>query len=157
MDTPTKYALADHVCHQAYALDRALGRAYQAAFAGSGFTYSKFIVLLALDDFGPMTIGTLSAHVGVEQNSLSPLLKKMQIAGIVTRQRSKEDERQVQIEMTDLGAKVLAAARIPAAEIYAAMGLSEGEARALLNSLRDLRRAIAKVDPTPISLPDLSE
>ncbi|MEM1373175.1 MAG: MarR family transcriptional regulator [Pseudomonadota bacterium] len=157
MDTPTKHALADHVCHQAYAFDRALGRAYQAAFAGTGFTYSKFIVLLALDDHGALTIGALSGHLGVEQNTLSPLLKKMEAAGIVTRERSTEDERQVRITMTELGAKVLSAARIPAGEIYASMGLSDVEARALLKTLTDLRKAIANVDPTPISLPDLSQ
>lgn len=155
MAKPTKYPLADHVCHQAYAFDRALGRAYQAAFAGTGFTYSKFIVLLALDDHGPITVGALSGHVGVEQNTLSPLLKKMEGAGIVTRQRSTEDERQVQIAMTEMGEQVLDAARIPAGEIYAAMGLSEADARTLLKTLSDLRSAIAKVDPTPIKLPDL--
>lgn len=148
-----KYRLAEHICHQVYALDRALNRAYQTGFSGTGFTYPKYIVLLALDEHGPMTIGALSSHVGVETNTLSPLLKKMAEAGIVTRTRSLADERQVLIETTEFGAKVLARAREAAAEIYDAFGLSEGDAADLATALSRLRDAVGEARPAQISFP----
>ncbi|MEM9349881.1 MAG: MarR family transcriptional regulator [Pseudomonadota bacterium] len=153
MSQTPKYRLAEHICHQAYALDRALNRAYQTAFASTGFTYPKYIVLLALDEFGPLTIGALSAHAGVETNTLSPLLKKMAESGIVTRTRSEADERQVVIAMTEFGAAVLANAREAAAEIYAAFGLGEKEAAELAQTLSKLRDAVAEAKPSPIKIP----
>ncbi|MEO1703952.1 MAG: MarR family transcriptional regulator, partial [Pseudomonadota bacterium] len=95
----------------------------------------------------------LSSHVGVETNTLSPLLKKMAEAGIVTRTRSLADERQVLIETTEFGAKVLARAREAAAEIYDAFGLSEGDAADLATALSRLRDAVGEARPAQISFP----
>ncbi|MEM6729725.1 MAG: MarR family winged helix-turn-helix transcriptional regulator [Pseudomonadota bacterium] len=151
-ETPS-YRLAEHICHQTYALDRALARAYQVAFGKTGFTYPKFIVLMALEEGGAMGVGALSQVVGVETNTLSPLLKKMAAAGIITRARSQDDERQVVVEMTAYGEAVLAKARAAAAEIYTALGLTESDALALTQALSKLREAASHARPTPMELP----
>lgn len=141
------------MCYQTYALDRALRRAYQLAFSETGLTYPKYVVLLALSQHGPMTISMLSNKVGVETNTLSPLLKKMAAHGGISRTRSPEDERQVMIEITPNGRKILDAARPSVQSIYASMDLTEAEAMELSSTLEKIRRSVAGADPDKMQMP----
>ena len=154
-DEPDFPALEGHICYQTYALDRALRRAYQLAFSETGLTYPKYVVLLALSQHGPMTISMLSNKVGVETNTLSPLLKKMAAHGGISRTRSPEDERQVMIEITPNGSKILNAAHPSVLSIYTSMGLSEAEAMELSIKLEKIRRAVAEADPEKMQMPTL--
>ena len=99
------------MCYNVYALHHAFGRFYQAAFADTGFTYPKFIVLLALEDGGPMSLSDLSSRIGLEANSLSPMVKKMHSFGLIDRVRDPEDERRILLTLLPYGRKVLREAR----------------------------------------------
>ena len=65
------------LCYNVYALNLAFGRFYQAAFGETGFTYPKFLVLKVLSEQGALSLSDLSARIGVEPNTLSPMVKKM--------------------------------------------------------------------------------
>ena len=148
-------SLADRVCYQTYALDRAIARAYQLAFGETGLTYPKYVILNALSEGGAMPISSLSARVGVETNSLSPLLKKMADHGGITRTRSAEDERQVLIEITPNGRKILAAAHQSVVSVFNSFGLSEAEAKDLASKLERIRSAVQDADPIKMKMPEL--
>ena len=68
-----------------------------------GLTYPQFLVVLALYDGAPRTVGDLGLELGMENGTLTPLLKRLQSAGLVTRTRDQQDERRVLIDLTEAG------------------------------------------------------
>ena len=95
------------LCFNTYALNLAFGRFYQAAFSTTGFTYPKLVVLMALKESGPMSLSDLSARVGTEANTLSPLVKKMSNFGVIDRVRDTQDERRVMLTLLPFGEEIL--------------------------------------------------
>ena len=133
--------LQTRMCYNVYALHHAFGRCYQAAFGDTGFTYPKFIVLLALDESGPMSLGDLSSKVGLEANSISPMVKKMSNFGLIERVRDTEDERRVLLSLLPYGRTVLEEAHRVVNAGWSELGLSDedvAEANALLARTRGL-------------------
>ncbi len=157
MDKPIDVdTLNELLCFNIYSLNRSFGRYYAAAFSETGLTYPKFVILMALDADGPMSVSGLSAKAGVEANTLSPLLKKMASFGIISRQRAEDDERRVEIGITDLGRQILERARVVIAQGFAELGL---DADQVLTSLTFLEEARVKVDaatPPKLNLDGLS-
>ena len=68
-----------------------------------GLTYPQFLVMLALYEDTPRTVGELGLELGMETGTLTPLLKRLQSAGLVTRTRDEKDERRVLIDLTQAG------------------------------------------------------
>lgn len=68
-----------------------------------GLTYSQFLVMLALYEDAPRTVGALGLELGMDNGTLTPLLKRLQGAGLVTRTRDRRDERRVLIDLTKAG------------------------------------------------------
>ena len=68
-----------------------------------GLTYPQFLVMLALYDGAPRTVGDLGLELGMDNGTLTPLLKRLQSAGLVTRTRDQHDERRVLIDLTEAG------------------------------------------------------
>jgi MarR family transcriptional regulator, organic hydroperoxide resistance regulator len=68
-----------------------------------GLTYPQFLVMLALYEGAPRTVGDLGLELGMDNGTLTPLLKRLQSAGLVTRTRDQQDERRVLIDLTKAG------------------------------------------------------
>lgn len=68
-----------------------------------GLTYPQFLVMLALYEAAPRTVGELGLELGMDNGTLTPLLKRLQSAGLVTRTRDQHDERRVLIDLTKAG------------------------------------------------------
>ena len=68
-----------------------------------GLTYPQFLVMLALYEDAPRTVGDLGLELGMENGTLTPLLKRLESAGLVTRTRDQQDERRVLIDLTEAG------------------------------------------------------
>lgn len=68
-----------------------------------GLTYPQFLVMLSLYDGTPRTVGDLGLELGMDNGTLTPLLKRLQSAGLVTRTRDVQDERRVLIDLTEAG------------------------------------------------------
>ena len=68
-----------------------------------GLTYPQFLVMLALYEDRPRTVGELGLELGMDNGTLTPLLKRLQSAGLVTRTRDQQDERRVIIDLTKAG------------------------------------------------------
>jgi DNA-binding MarR family transcriptional regulator len=91
------------VCFSLYAAARATTQAYRALLAPWNLTYPQYLVLVLLWSDGPLTVGTLGDRLELDSGTLSPLLRRMEEAGIVTRTRGVEDERVVTIDVTEHG------------------------------------------------------
>lgn len=94
----------DHmICFAAYSTSQAMNRFYRPILDEMGLTYPQFVVMMALWESGQTTMKALSDRVMLESNTLTPLLKKLEAAGYVTRARNKADERVLDVAPTDKG------------------------------------------------------
>jgi len=95
--------LDSQLCFLVYRLHRALNELYRPVLADLGLTYPQYLVMLVLWEAEPMTVGELGGRLQLDSGTLSPLLKRMEGAGLVARTRSAEDERSVRISLTAAG------------------------------------------------------
>ena len=114
---------------------RALTAVYRTQLHETGLTYPQYLAMLALWENGELTVGELGTLLRLHCSTLSPLLKRLQAAGFVVRERTAADERFVVIRLTAAGQDLREQARgIPAA-IRAAAGLSTEDLRTLSATL----------------------
>jgi DNA-binding MarR family transcriptional regulator len=95
--------LADFLCFAIYSANLAYGKAYKPILEKLGVTYTQYIAIVALWEEDHQTVSGLGEKLFLESNTLTPILKKLEAMGYLTRQRSPADERQVVVSLTDAG------------------------------------------------------
>jgi DNA-binding MarR family transcriptional regulator len=131
-------AVDDLLCFALYAASRAVTAAYRPLLQELGLTYPQYLVLLALWERKSLSVKDLSDTLQLDYGTLTPLLKRLEAAGLITRRRRIDDERSVQVALTDEGAALQAAAQGVPAAIGDAIGLPEDEVESLRAALRQL-------------------
>ncbi|WP_460698188.1 MarR family winged helix-turn-helix transcriptional regulator [Nocardia thraciensis] len=135
-------ALDQQVCFPLYAASRAMTAVYRPKLEALGLTYPQYLVMLVLWEEDGRGVGELSAALALDSGTLSPLLKRLAAAGLIERSRSTDDERRVEIRLTDRGRALREqACDIPEA-MAAATGLSLEELGALRATLRRMTGAL---------------
>ena len=95
--------LDDQLCFALYAASRAVTGLYRSLLDGLGLTYPQYLVMLVLWEGAELTVSELGERLYLDSATLTPLLKRLQSAGLVTRTRGASDERQVLIALTPAG------------------------------------------------------
>ena len=95
--------LDNQLCFPLYAASRKIVRMYRLLLEPLGLTYTQYITMMALWERDGVTVGELGQRLYLDSGTLTPLLKKMEAAGLVERHRGTEDERQVVITRTSDG------------------------------------------------------
>ena len=95
--------LDDFLCFAIYSTNLAVNRVYKPLLDQLGLTYPQYIVLIALYDEDDQTVGGLGDKLFLDSSTLTPLLKRMEAMGHLTRQRDPQDERQVRVRLTPQG------------------------------------------------------
>jgi MarR family transcriptional regulator, organic hydroperoxide resistance regulator len=103
---PADPKLADFLCFAVYSANLAYGRAYKPILEKLGLTYTQYIAVVALWEEDNLTVSALGAKLFLESNTLTPILKKLETAGYLTRRRDPEDERQVRVSLTEAGRRL---------------------------------------------------
>lgn len=88
------------ICFPLYAASNLINRLYRPVLSELGLTYPQYLVMLALWEQSPRTVGALGEALYLDSGTLTPLLKRMEQAGLVERRRDPEDERRVQVSLT---------------------------------------------------------
>ena len=109
--------LNDMVCFNLYAASRAVSAAYRPLLEPLDVTYPQYLVLATLWEYGDLSVGELSQRLQLEYGTMTPLLKRMEARGLVSRTRSTRDERTVIVALAPDGE----ALRVHAPGIYAAI------------------------------------
>ncbi|KRL13466.1 MarR family winged helix-turn-helix transcriptional regulator [Schleiferilactobacillus perolens] len=99
----TPIILDQQLCFSIYQAHKVFNHFYTKALAPFSLTYSQYIVLLALWQYGTLSVKDLGARVGLDSGTLTPLLKRLEKDGWLTRSRSKNDERKLDVALTDHG------------------------------------------------------
>lgn len=110
------------LCFSAYSLSHAFSRFYRPMLDKLGLTYPQFVVMMVLWENGKITMKALADLVMLESNTLTPLLKKLEAAGLVKRTRNKQDERVLDVEITEAGLALRADGQLAAVELALASG-----------------------------------
>lgn len=133
----------DQLCFALYAASRAVTALYRPLLDRLGLTYPQYLVMLALWERDALTVKELGETLQLDYSTLSPLLKRMEVAELVRRERRSDDERSVRILLTERGRALDAEASEVPPVIAEAMG-REPEARlALREALRDLTASVS--------------
>ncbi|MEU4562161.1 MarR family transcriptional regulator [Actinoplanes sp. NPDC023936] len=105
-------------------------------------TYPQYLVLATLSRRGPVTVRELGRALRLDSGTLSPLLRRLETAGLVRRVRSADDERSVVVHLTEGSAAIRRQARLVPGRIAAAAGLEQSEVRALQQALSRLTASL---------------
>jgi DNA-binding MarR family transcriptional regulator len=98
--------LADFLCFAVYSANLAFGRAYKPILDELGLTYPQYIAIVALWEEDDQTVSRLGGKLFLESNTLTPILKKLESMGYLTRRRDPRDERQVRVNLTEAGRRL---------------------------------------------------
>ena len=101
--TPDQLLLDQQLCFALYAASRSVTGLYRPLLEPLGLTYPQYLVMLVLWDQDGLTVRELGQRLQLDSGTLTPLLKRLQSAGLITRQRRQQDEREVDIRLTDAG------------------------------------------------------
>lgn len=95
--------LDNQLCFALYAATHSLTRAYRSALERSGITYSQYLVMLVLWENNNISVGKIAQRLELDSGTLTPMLKRLETAGLVKRVRNIDDERIVEISLTEAG------------------------------------------------------
>src|SRR4051794_23458897 len=134
--------LDQQICFSLNAASRAFGSVYRVILKDLGITYPQYLVLLVLWEHGDLPVKKLGEHLRLDSGTLSPLLKRLETAGLVRRERSARDERSVDVRLTDEGVALRERALEVPRRIAGATGFDIDEIRALRERLDELTGAL---------------
>ncbi len=132
--------LADQLCFALYAASRAVTAAYTPLLAPLGLTYPQYLVMLVLWENDGASVKAIGEALALDSGTLTPLLKRLEAQGMVSRERSTVDERVVEIHLTKSGKALKAKAQSIPKKLAACMGgdlESIGRLRDELHALRE--------------------
>jgi MarR family transcriptional regulator, organic hydroperoxide resistance regulator len=135
--------LENQLCFSLYASSRAITRMYRPFLEGLGITYPQYLVLLVLWDQKESTVKELSEKLDLDSGTLTPMLKRMEAQQLVQRKRSSEDERVVNIHITEAGLALYDKALCIPQSLLASSGLSPEE---IYTFNEQLKRIISSVN-----------
>ncbi len=130
------------LCFEVYSTEHAFSRLYKSLLAPLGLTYPQFLVMVLLWESDDLTVNGIGGKLGLESSTLTPLLKRLEKAGMVQRQRDSEDERRVRVSLTQAGDRLRDQARGIGACVAEATGMPEAQLKSLLLDLRRLRNGM---------------
>jgi MarR family transcriptional regulator, organic hydroperoxide resistance regulator len=146
--TPADWLVLDHqLCFALYAASLAMTKLYKPLLDPLGLTYPQYLVMLVLWEQDGASVGELGERLALDSGTLTPLLKRLEAAGLVQRLRDAADERRVLLQLTAAGRALKARARRVPAVIAQASGCPIDEVAALTRRLRTLRQQLT--DSTP--------
>jgi MarR family transcriptional regulator, organic hydroperoxide resistance regulator len=136
--------LEDLLCFALYGAHQAMGAAYKPLLDPLDITYPQYLVLVALWEENGQTVGRIGAKLGLASNTLTPILKRMEAAGLLIRSRSTADERQVRLSLTE-GGRALQARAVTIPEcVMKAAGMDMKSLDDLQQQIRNLRDRLAQ-------------
>jgi DNA-binding MarR family transcriptional regulator len=138
----------DYLCRALYTASRAVTGLYRELLADLGLTYPQYLVMRLLWQRGPAPVKDLATALQLDYGTLSPLLKRLEAAGLIHRTRRPDDERSVEIALTDAGEAMRADAADVPARFIAATGLDDRTYRNLQKTLQRLTASVNQATTT---------
>lgn len=130
--------LDNQLCYALYAAAHRMTKSYRPLLEQMGLTYPQYLVLLVLWETDGMTVSEIGRRLRLDSGTLTPVLKRLEGAGFVTRSRRRSDEREVEISLTPRGRELRVEALAVRKSVMCQLDLSEPEVQALRADLNAL-------------------
>lgn len=134
------------LCFRLYAASRLVTRLYSQFLDEIGITYPQYVVLLILWESSPCSVSSIGARAMLNTNTLTPLLKRLELLGYVRRQRCVEDERVVEVSLTEEGLDLKSRCQCIPVELMNRTGFPPDKIEALCSLLDDLLQTLRACD-----------
>ncbi len=134
--------LDDQLCFAIYSAGMAIQRVYKPLLDDLGLTYPQYLVLNILWREDKLTVGSIAERLALESSTLTPLLKRLEAAGLLRRTRNPANERQVVVALTDKGRELRSRAGCLAEALLSSSGQSPAHLNQINRDVRELREAI---------------
>lgn len=138
--------LDQQLCFALYSAGLAMNKLYRKLLSQLGLTYPQYLVMLVLWERDQLTVSEIGERLFLDSATLTPLLKRLESAALLSRLRSTEDERQVIISLTDQGRALKKQAGSVPLAVFCATGCEFDEVVALKGQLTQLREHLANQD-----------
>lgn len=150
-------ALEDQLCFALHRATRAVTRGYGPLLSRLGLTYPQYLVMLTLwqvesdasaetdastPDAGTLGVGALRDRLGMDNGTITPLVRRLAGMGLVTRERDVRDERRVLVRLTDEGRALRASARTVPVDALTRIPLDVAERQVLMDQLNRITEAV---------------
>jgi DNA-binding MarR family transcriptional regulator len=135
--------LDSQLCFALYSTSLAMNKVYRKLLRGLDLTYPQYLVMLVLWEGDEITVTDNGERLFLDSATLTPLLKRLEAAGLVTRKRAVEDERQVIVGLTRQGRELRAQAEAVPHSIAGAAQCSLEEAQGMMKTLHALREKLS--------------
>ena len=132
------FTIDGQLCFALHSASRAMTACYRQGLDALGLTYSQYAVMLVLWQHDAVSMGFLCEQLHLDSGTLSPLLKRLEKQGRVTRRRRPEDERTLEIACTEEGRALFDQARLVQRDVERATGLDGSDLASLRGQLDDL-------------------
>jgi DNA-binding MarR family transcriptional regulator len=136
--------LDNQICFTLYATSMTINRAYKPMLDAMGITYPQYLVLSVLGEEDGMTVGAIAQRLSLESSTVTPPIKRMEQAGLVERQRSKVDERQVQVRLTEAGRATLERSNCLGELMMERSGMTMAQLDALNRQIQGLQASLVE-------------
>ncbi|MGO4369818.1 MarR family winged helix-turn-helix transcriptional regulator [Paenibacillus sp. 2TAB19] len=137
--------LDNQICFSIYACSREITKLYRPILDELGLTYTQYVTMLALWEQDHISVSALGHRLYLDSGTLTPLLKKLEAAGLLTRTRDREDERSVLVTLTEQGQALKNKAYEVPPQLYCQLDSSPEEAHSLLQQMNDLLGKIQQI------------
>lgn len=134
------------LCFALYSAANLVTRLYRPLLEPLGLTYPQYLVMMALWERAPRTVSDLGEALGLDSGTLTPLLKRLEASGVVARARDAQDERRVQVSLTDQGRALRERALAVPGEIVCRLGMPLEDLYRLRLGLQDLVKGMSEAD-----------
>lgn len=135
--------LDSQLCFALYSANLAMNKVYRKQLAELGLTYPQYLVMLVLWEGDGVTVSELGERLFLDSATLTPLLKRLQAAGLVSRERGVEDERQVLVRLTAEGRALRNKAKSVPENVFCATGCKPEQLQAIRRDLEQLRARLS--------------
>ena len=136
--------LDEQLCFSLYGASLAINRAYKPLLDALEITYPQYLVLSALWESDGLSVGAIGDRLGLDSSNVTPLVKRMEAAGLITRLRNPADERQVVVSLTPAGQAMQARSACLGQTLFAAAGLGVDKLVQLNKDVQAFRDSVAR-------------
>lgn len=136
--------LDDQLCFALHSTTLAMNKVYRKLLAGQGLTYPQYLVMMVLWEQDGLTLSDIGKRLFLDSATLTPLLKRLEAAALLRRDRGQHDERQIIISLTPQGQALKARAASVPRGVAQALACSAEEVHALKAHLERLREQLAQ-------------
>ncbi|MFY0613373.1 MAG: MarR family transcriptional regulator [Hyphomicrobiaceae bacterium] len=137
-DESDSLLLENQLCHALHHAARSIAKVYKETLQEAGLTYPQYLVLITLLEGGRLSVGDICTRLNLDSGTVTPLLKRMEANGHVTRARNRDDERIVMVQLTQAGRGLREVALRARAKVVQRLQMPDREILRLRSKLMDL-------------------